>query len=46
VALREQNAIIREELKVAEKRIITIEGDYSGYSSKYEREVNNFKFLL
>lgn len=31
---------------MAEKRLITLEGDHSSNFAKYERETANFKFLL
>ncbi len=37
---------MRDELKIAEKRVINLEGDTSNYSAKYERETANLTFLL
>ena len=37
---------MRDELKIAEKRVISLEGDTSNYSTKYERETANLTFLL
>jgi hypothetical protein len=40
------NETIKEELRIAEKRTISLEGEHSTHFHKYERETANFRFLL